>query len=348
MRSLIAGVVMVVAVASMALAQTGAAAMRPSTVTKVYNISDLVEPSHDYPYQSSLLPPSQLKAPAQELFGRGRGGGGGQATFGQPGAAGAASSSGGMRAEDLVRVIMKTIDPQSFVGDRGNSIELFGPGLVVTQTPENHKAIEQLLAQLREEVGAGSRLVTVRFRWIMASKGELDSLLVKPDPKATTAPAETAPAIDLAAVEKRPNGVRYSAQASCYSGQTIHIASGHARTAIMRYEPVVAQQAPAYNAEATQILSGIMVELTPQVAQDGLTAVLNVRSVVSDVPAPTVAAPATQPVPDRLNMLAQQLATTVRMPINKPVLVGGMTLEPDGHGEDLPQMYLVAEVRIGG
>ena len=53
------------------------------------------------------------------------------------------------------------------------------------------------------------------------------------------------------------------------------------------------------------------------------------------------------PAVDRVNIVAQQLATSLRVPLGQPVLVGGMTFpgsqsdEPAGH-----QLYLVIEVTV--
>lgn len=52
------------------------------------------------------------------------------------------------------------------------------------------------------------------------------------------------------------------------------------------------------------------------------------------------------PVPiDRVNIVAQQLATSLRVPLNRPVLVGGMTFPGvDGNAASDEQLYLVLEV----
>lgn len=54
----------------------------------------------------------------------------------------------------------------------------------------------------------------------------------------------------------------------------------------------------------------------------------------------------TSPVPiDRVNIVAQQLATSLRVPLNRPVLVGGMTFPGvEGSPASDEQLYLVLEV----
>jgi hypothetical protein len=47
---------------------------------------------------------------------------------------------------------------------------------------------------------------------------------------------------------------------------------------------------------------------------------------------------------DRLSTTIQELRTTVQVPLNRPVLIGGMTLAPSLSGQPSPTMYLVIEV----
>jgi hypothetical protein len=84
---------------------------------------------------------------------------------------------------------------------------------------------------------------------------------------------------------------------------------------------------------------------------------------ISPIPSPACSgpidlskAPATQPVVqadlvnatatmiDRLNVVNQEFATTVRLPIGKKVLLGGMTLEPASQTDPGRQLYLVVEL----
>jgi hypothetical protein len=62
------------------------------------------------------------------------------------------------------------------------------------------------------------------------------------------------------------------------------------------------------------------------------------------------------PVVDRIAIETQEFATTLRMPLGKPILVGGLTYAPPSEGrisrsgeqeaaEETPQLYLVLEVR---
>ena len=48
---------------------------------------------------------------------------------------------------------------------------------------------------------------------------------------------------------------------------------------------------------------------------------------------------------DRLNMPVQSLATTVQLPLDRAVLIGGMTL--DSGADDGKQLYLIIEASAG-
>jgi hypothetical protein len=81
--------------------------------------------------------------------------------------------------------------------------------------------------------------------------------------------------------------------------------------------------------------AGVVVEVRPSVAPGADTAVLDVRSSVTRWGKPAASArvgsagSAACPV-DRPNMAAAEMATTVRVPLGQPVLVGAVTFAPAG------------------
>jgi hypothetical protein len=174
-------------------------------------------------------------------------------------------------------------------------------------------------------------------------------------------------------------GNHYRAQTTCFNGQTVHVASGRGRTFVTGMEPVVGTGVGLYGVRTTIVQAGAMLEVTPVVTPDGKAAVLDLSSAVSNWDRPGAAgaanAPATRPavplgvdagvdirlteagaslpirtgagpVPqvDRISVAAQQLKTTLRVPLGKPVLVGGMTMEPSAGEGDGRQLYLIVEV----
>jgi hypothetical protein len=106
---------------------------------------------------------------------------------------------------------------------------------------------------------------------------------------------------------------------------------------------------------------GALLEIRPTIAQ-GRSAVVDLKSTVTGPTATTadaLAAPPAPPEVDRIAIHSQELATTMRVPLGEPVLVGGLTLKPaeaqsmldlgaaEGAvgGPEFPQLYLVLEVR---
>lgn len=100
------------------------------------------------------------------------------------------------------------------------------------------------------------------------------------------------------------------------------------------YQPIVSTQH-----------SGIMLEVTP-IAMPGANAiVLDLRSIVSQWQPPAAGTASFGGITqlDHSEVISQQLATTIRMPLGKPVIAGGMTLEPGAATSTGARLYLVVE-----
>jgi hypothetical protein len=277
---------------------------------------------------------------------RGGGGGGGPLFAGANPAVGADQQE--MLARSVVDLLVETVEPKSWVQNGGVfTARFFGGMLVVNQKKANHDAIAQLLGQIRAD---GTRLVTVKAHWVLLAPQELEGLTGKDVGKKASAAQE----IDAAALGKLgEKTVHYRAQTSCFSGQTVHVASGRARTAVTKVQAVIGNNTGLYNPEAEIVQAGAMLQITPMLSPDAAQAVVDVQSVVTEWDTPPPAAirtPTTQPTSemlDRMNVLVQQMRTTVQVPVGKPVLVGGMTFEPSTKGGNSPQMYLIIEVSAG-
>jgi RNA polymerase sigma-70 factor (ECF subfamily) len=173
--------------------------------------------------------------------------------------------------------------------------------------------------------------------------------------------------VPRAEVESRKmdeKSVRYRAEISCFNGQTVSVFSGRSRTVIADEETVVAQGAVGMNPTVKQVLLGAMLEVTPTIIHGNeQAAVVDVKTQVADwSSAGEVNVPTTQTSsPDRggnvitgsptkidkLNILGQALRTTAQIPMGKPVLPGGMTLEPTTDAPGGGQLYLVVELTRG-
>ena len=89
---------------------------------------------------------------------------------------------------------------------------------------------------------------------------------------------------------------------------------------------------------------GALLQVTPLLGDDAKTVAVDVHSIViapdKDI-APLDFANGMQI--DRLSFTVQQFQTTLRMPIGRPTIVGGMTLQPTANETD-KQMFLLMEV----
>jgi hypothetical protein len=104
-----------------------------------------------------------------------------------------------------------------------------------------------------------------------------------------------------------------------------------------------------------------MLEVTPTLETTLDTAVVDVKSQVADwaEPTPIELSPRQTSaskqavgsdivmVIDRLNLLSQEFCTTARLPVGKPILIGGMTSEPSQTGPATGQLYLVLQLTAG-
>jgi type II secretory pathway component GspD/PulD (secretin) len=106
-----------------------------------------------------------------------------------------------------------------------------------------------------------------------------------------------------------------------------------------------------------QVQSGVMLEVLPTLQAGRDSAVVDVKtrlaewndpghvelssSMSTTQPGNRAVAGAGSSGIDRLNMVTQDLKTAVRMPLGKPVLVGGLTLDPHPAEPAGQQLYLI-------
>lgn len=144
------------------------------TVTRVYDILDLIHPVPDHAAPSLQLGETSTDG------GGGDGGTGGGALFGDTGDAGeTAEPARSEMIENIVGLLEETIDPNSWrpTGDIGSIRELGGQ-LVITQTAQNHQSIVSLLNQLRE---AAQLQVSIEARFLQVSTSFLNRIGVDLD-----------------------------------------------------------------------------------------------------------------------------------------------------------------------
>ena len=277
---------------------------------------------------------------------------------------GPAASTGTQRDFDsLIDLITSTVRPTTWdsVGGPGAIAPFEGPAgmLIFSQTQDTHQETEKLLEQIR---AARSKvpMVTVRALWLLLDMKQLDDLLASKSGEDR--------GVDRKALrEMAEKVIGYAGTISCFSGQTVHIASGHGRSAVVGAIPVVGSGI-GYQPIVSNPQCGAMLQVTPQVLPGTMTAVVDLWSSVvrskgqgeqihflsgksarekgekgdknEEAAEPSVTL-------DRVNVTVEQLGTTVRLPLGQATLVGGLTRDPsadEGHAAAAPQLYLFIEV----
>jgi len=315
--------------------------------------------------------------------------------FGGGGKGEAAAEEGGggpnITMSDLQQVIISTVAPETWAASGGDAnIQSLGTVLVILQTPANHKSIEELLRAIRQ-ASAERKTVTLDARWLLLTSDELDSLVL-PDQQALPEVDRKR----LAEFTRRPGSIRgittcFSGQlVYIVSGTRQNVVSGYipvvgSLAAPNRIEQLASEQHQSLVrlvSDRSAVLSNrdSQVGYQPVIEKPNLGALLEIRptrspsngqspSAVVDLKS-TITSPARPqpeldgnaqsaaiaPVVDRIAIETQEFATTFRMPLGKPILVGGLTYAPPSEGrisrsgeqeaaEETPQLYLVLEVR---
>jgi len=309
---------------------------------------------------------------------------------------GDSAPSASITIADLLRVLVNTVAADTWTVNGGGEgqVEPLGTTLVVWQVPRVHERISELLDKLREG-SAERRSVTIDARWLMLNSDELDSLLL-PDQKGVPQVDRKR----LAELTRRPGSIR--GITNCLSSQLVYVLSGTMKNVVSGYIPVVgsldapdhdvqlagetgpriqlvAQAAPAagnsravgYQPIVERPNFGALLEIRPTLvplAQPEVGAVVDLKSTVTvagdmrnGAPMDTTSGQIAPQV-DRIAIETQEFATTLRMPLGKPILVGGLTYIPSSAGNvndqadqagsegaapvaEMPQLYLVLEVR---
>ena len=175
----------------------------------------------------------------------------------------------------------------------------------------------------------------------------------------------------------RPEAVGYRASLTCYNGQTVSTQTARQSLLVTDIQPQVlgritekdkdketSQPIVVYQPSTTIVQEGAALQITPISNTSGKYVVLDVHSQVTELmdSAPQAAAPAaggeagagasaiTGPATiiaalDRRRLAIQQLATTLRVPADKVMLIGGMTSD-DAPDNKRPNLFLFVKVTV--
>ena len=385
-------------VALVVLPVTTSAQESEEMTTRVYRVADLIRRVPDYPYQSGIptTETSHAKQPGLPSAGNpttgggGFGGGGGGGGFFQIGSRGSGGGLGGagtsaepsheLSLNGLIDVISTSIAPDTWrnSGTGEGTITALGTSLVVRQFPAIQEQITELLAALREQSDFHKMLTVEIFLLPLSQEDELSQWKDNPD-NLRTNEAERKEVMSRVRTQ-----ASYSGQLTCFSGQQVHLASGHRRSVVTSAIPVVSAFAVGYTPVISTPHIGTLVELTPTLSFEEQAATIDLRCTVTEwndegkpikiqnqvmkgnpptggnigggVPSQAGTTESTGSMTtveiQQLNIGTQQLATTIRVPaaptgeLPVPVIVGTFG-DPPRSGDDArfaPPTYLVLAV----
>ncbi|MEI8383726.1 MAG: hypothetical protein WCJ09_26670, partial [Planctomycetota bacterium] len=283
--------------------------------------------------------------------------------------AGQAGNNGNVKSaqEEMIQVIRETIKPE--IWKEGAKITKLGNAFVISADEEAHEQIEALLNLFRARWGT-LRTVSVRAWWLTLSAAELRPLLDSPTEKVSP---DGPPVFGVVgedawnellqnweqADDNDAHRLRYQATLTCYNGQTVSAVSGTQDLAVTRMETLVTtsdgdKAQVGYQPEVSLIQQGLAFQVTPAANVTGKTVLLDVHSRLSltgnevdamkkrgsDVIFPEDVA---RPI-DRRRINIHRLATTARVPVDRPYLIGGMSM-PAADTDGL-QLYLFVKVSV--
>lgn len=278
------------------------------------------------------------------------------------------TSTSNISMDDLVRVITSSIAADSWADHGGEAqIEQLGTSLVVWQTAQAHQQIQFLLRDLR--AGAGERAtITIDARWLLLDSDDLDRLWERAEngrrqvdrdvlDEFTRRPGSIRGITNcfsgqlvyvvsgtrrsfvqsyipvVGSVDPVDRGVQFLVQ-NQNRDRIIQLAADEnvlrgGNGSRVGYQPIV-------NAENF----GALLEIRPTLIRGEDTAVVDLKSTITVPAEPVRDHTAVRgevplvPAVDRIAIETQELASSFRMPLGKPVLVGGLTYVPVAKGVD--------------
>lgn len=347
-------------------------APEPEPIVRVYDVADLVEPH----LEGRMYDSARAQAFVTGTFvdsGNGPVGGNGPPLT----AADRIASAHRERLESLVKQIEDIVASDTWKDNGGavGQIREMDDRFIITQTPANQKLVKALLDQLSEE---DSRTVRVEADWVWLPPAEAGKLL-KPPGKAGLNSALRE--VDPAALGALPASVRhFHVETTGRNDQITYIVSGRERSLVTNVTPIVSTATSSFAPTVSTVAAGLGLEVKPMVKSDLGFAVLVLYATFDELGKPRRASaaavagvaleppPATQPAatqPDRIpiappglpsrtapqaaqspfntiGMTVQDVRTTIRVPLGRPVLVSSGTWDPTGpHAEPLQAMFIV-------
>jgi hypothetical protein len=273
--------------------------------------------------------------------------------------------------DDLVDAITTTINPTGWdsVGGPG-SIATLSSSLLISTDLRTHEQIESLFEQLRKRWGT-LRTVSVRADWLWLTDAQADALLLEADKPAKGDDLRAFGLVDETAWKKQQEQQAKAGQGrggwravlTCYNGQTVHALSGGQSVAVAGMMPVVggkegAEGGVGYQPDVQVIQEGAALQVTPITNISGKFVILDIHSRVAHLrpggerqprqdaarAAPLGPAAAAAAL-DRPMLMLHRLSTTLRVPVERRMLIGGMSYESEPQPGE-PNLYLFVKLSV--
>jgi hypothetical protein len=205
--------------------------------------------------------------------------------------------------------------------------------LVVTQTERAHTRIENLLRELRRNSVVGGPMVTIHARWLCVEEGKVPVLL------GGRAGGKAPLVLDAGAVKEAGAKVAFRGATTTFDHMQTFVSSGTLRHFLTDVKPVTTEEKTWVDPTLTGAYVGGFLEVRPVLPEDGKTVLLDYLSYINwRADAEPCAVPEwirpddKQPAPDvaldRVALASQRLHGSVRIPLEKTVLLG-LTTGPD-------------------
>lgn len=287
--------------------------------------------------------------------------------FGSAGGGDQAGNLGEARTSlnDLLTAIKQTISPEEWKenGGRG-TISRLGNNLMISTTERSHEQIENLFNLFRKRWGS-LRTVSIDAHWLWLTEEQLTATLGNAAGNGGSLTAEDWEDLRAASRESERGG--YHVALTCYNGQTVSAVSGQQRRFLRGVSPTevatTAEGEPlyAYATHTGVLQDGSALQVTPLTTSGGKIVVLDVHTRVNrfdaaDEIAPAKVAPKAvdgqaevvrqlAAAVDRPVLSSYRLATTLRVPVDETVMIGGMTTGVDPQPDE-PGLYLFIRLSV--
>lgn len=251
---------------------------------------------------------------------------------------------GHLTPEVMADLVISSVGRSAWLGGGGRGyMHCAGSLLVVVQSPRNHEVVEELLAALRQ-ANKRQRALEIVAWWVLADPEQAKRLA--PGLNEMGLPAPVDPQV------MRGARVLYQGRTMCLDGLATCLWSGPCQTVVSGIY-FLCNGGGATSAMIETVCWGAVAEIRASVCPDGHSATVELRSTLTRpeklgmIPWTDLCASGTGRVyaqvrgTDRLDFAVQSMATRTKVPLGRPVIVGGTSAPLWGRGK---LVYLILEV----